>query len=268
VTADLRDSRFAIPRGEFGWWIDGATFEHVDFSGLDLAGLMAIGSKFVACDFAQAKLKKNVSLGAEELSPWPGGGDQRPTVYRGCSFDGADLVSPRGFATVLGAARFEACSFRRARISGWRATRTEFVDCIFEGPIRGCQFHGRDPDPLVPGYPPQARTINEFAGNDFRQADLIDCQFAGGIDITRQHWPTDSDYILIDGVETARIRVDAAIRALDDADQQDTARHAIEMWLPQADDTDQTTQLVRLSWLLHDCPPHTARVLAHALATP
>lgn len=76
VTSDLRHARFAIPRGEAGWWIDGVTFERVDFSGLDLGGFTAIGSEFVDCDFTQTKLKENVTLGAEELSPRPATGDQ------------------------------------------------------------------------------------------------------------------------------------------------------------------------------------------------
>jgi uncharacterized protein YjbI with pentapeptide repeats len=267
ITENLSDVRFAIPRGAAGWRVDGARFERVDFSGLDLEGFRVIGAEFVDCDFSRTKLKDNVDLGGIYLPP-SGESDQRPTIYRRCSFDRADLVS-RVNAHVLGAARFEHCSFAGTRLRGLRATRTEFVGCRFAGRVYACTFFGRPPDHDT-DYPnhPLRRPSNAFADNDFRNADLVDCHFREGIDLTAQHWPSDPDYLLVTDVQAALDRVNGTIAALDDADQQATARFAIELTFRQTDPRLQTTQLVRLSGLRTDGDAQLAQRLFDALQPP
>jgi uncharacterized protein YjbI with pentapeptide repeats len=266
ITAGMTDERFDVPRGAAGWWVDGGTFERVDFSGLDLDGFSAIGAEFSECDFSRTKLKHNVTLGLIHLAD---GGDQRPTIYRRCVFDRADLISSRGTPTVLGAARFEDCNFARARISGWRSENAEFVGCRFEGQLRSCQFHGRDPDlAFHEDGPPLERPTNAFANNDFREADLVDCEFAGGIDVTQQHWPSDPDYIIVRDVQAALGRVNSAIDAMDDAEQKATARAAIDLRFRLVDPLVQTTQVVRLSDLRADGDARIAQSLARALKAP
>jgi uncharacterized protein YjbI with pentapeptide repeats len=267
ITDDLSEQRFDVPRGDAGWWLDGVKLDKVDFSGLDLEGFSAIGSEFVECDFSRAKLKQNVNLGLIHFAD--GGGDQRPTIYRRCVFDRADLISSRGTPTVLGAARFEQCSFARARISNWLLRNAEFVGCRFEGRLYACRFYGRDPDHdrFHPDHPLE-RPTNEFADNDFRNADLVDCEFREGIDVTAQHWPPDPDHLIVTDVQAALDRVNAAIDALDDAEQQATARAAIDLRFDFVDPRVQTTQLVRLSDLrrYHDAP--IAQMLFDALQPP
>ena len=51
-----------------------------------------------------------------------------------------------------------------------------------------------------------------------------DCEFVGGIDISRQSWPADPDYIVVADLERALKRVEQAIDALDSSAQQAAAR--------------------------------------------
>ncbi len=56
-----------------------------------------------------------------------------------------------------------------------------------------------------------ARSRNEFRGNDFRSAEIIDCRFWFGVDIGAQSWPDDPIYLRLDRwperVAAARSRV-------------------------------------------------------------
>ncbi len=220
--------------------------------------------KFVECDFSRARLKQNVNLGLIHFAD--GGGDQRPTIYRRCVFDRADLISSRGTPTVLGASRFEECSFARARISNWLLRNAEFVGCRFEGRLYACRFYGRD-DRFDADQPLQ-RPTNEFVDNDFRNADIVECEFREGIDLTVQHWPSDPDYLIVTDVQAALDRVNTAIDALNDADQQATARAAIGLRFDFVDPRVQTTQLVRLSDLRTDVDARIAQMLFDALQAP
>lgn len=131
---------------------------------------------------------------------------RRPaTVFRECRFDGADLRRAQP-----GQSRFESCSFEEARLDGWVAAAAEFVDCTFAGPLVGVTFHGKPWGRPAQGLDP-ARSINEFRGNDFRRAELIDCAFIRGINLGQQQWPEGDLYITLDRfhprLESARLEI-------------------------------------------------------------
>jgi len=55
------------------------------------------------------------------------------------------------------------------------------------------------------------RQFNEFRGNDFRDAQLMDCVFEGGIDLDANLMPGAPEYVVIrsahDRIERARARM-------------------------------------------------------------
>jgi uncharacterized protein YjbI with pentapeptide repeats len=155
-----------------------AVVTDADLAGIKLASFYAAGSTFDRCDFSGAVLRGG-SLGMP-----PG------ATYRDCVFDRADL---RGVAP--GGARFERCVFTDARLEKWLCFTAEFVGCRFAGRVSEVNFRG-DVFPagsrLAPG-----RVRNEFAGNDFRAAELSGVAFLGGIDLDAQELPDGPRYALI-----------------------------------------------------------------------
>jgi uncharacterized protein YjbI with pentapeptide repeats len=158
-----------------------AAITNVDFRSTSWDDFRANGSTFVGCDFSMARFAHAV------FSHVP-----RQTTYRSCRFDEADLRN-----AFPGDARFENCSFDRARLEDWLSLLAEFVGCHFAGRVQGAVFLGR---PFGPGAEKviRRRRTNEFRDNDFREAELVDCDFRGGIEIRRQLWPTDPAYIYFD----------------------------------------------------------------------
>ena len=166
-------------------WVvmDQAHFERVDFSGQKFDPLAVGSASFVECDFGNAKLV-HASLGS--IVP----GDAQ-SFYRDCRFDGANMRA----LPHIGNARFQRCSFRGAKIEGWRADKAEFVDCVFSGRMYDCRFAGRpwDDDMGV-----TRRSRNEFRGNDFREAQLEAVMFVYGIDLRAQTMPEGERYLRLD----------------------------------------------------------------------
>jgi hypothetical protein len=138
----------------------------------------------------------------------------------------------------LSTSRFERCSFRGTKISGWRSKCAEFVDCFFGATIRNSIFYGRpngcyeeidkanairDSDRILfrtdqvseAEFQREAprRTINEFRGNDFSEADFDYVDLRNGIDVSAQRWPEDKGYVRLDKwparLITARRRLDS-----------------------------------------------------------
>ena len=143
---------------------------------------LAVGN-FVACDFRGLRLD-------EKFAPFF---VTRPrSTFVSCKFDGADLrpISPEG-------TRFEKCSFDDARLDGWTPARAEFVDCRFAGKVVSVTFSGRPAGPGSTRIDP-VRSKNDFRGNDFRDAQLIDTVFVFGIDLGQQRWPEGHDYVRLD----------------------------------------------------------------------
>lgn len=149
-----------------------------DFTGRALPRFSASASVFESCRFDSARLK-SVSFGAGTTM----------STYRNCSFDNADLdVTPGGFA------RFESCTFRGTRIRDWRCFAVELVDCVFTGRIDTAFFNGTVPEEDRRYL---SRSVNEFHGNDFSGADLVDVAFRTGIDLTQQRLPSGPGYVYI-----------------------------------------------------------------------
>ena len=93
--------------------------------------------------------------------------------------------------------RFEKCSFDDARLDGWTPVRAEFVECRFAGKVVSVTFSGRPAGPGSTRIDP-VRSKNDFRGNDFRDAQLIDTVFVFGIDLEQQRWPIGDDYVRLD----------------------------------------------------------------------
>lgn len=131
--------------------------------------------------------------------------------YVDCSFDGARFPS-----VIAGFSRFVRCSFRDVDIKGLGDDHLELVDCVFTGKLRASVFWGAAPQPEAEkryqsdlrffareGRPEPAgyrelarRPSNEFHGNDFSGAELIDVSFRG-IDLVRQRLPTGDGYLYL-----------------------------------------------------------------------
>jgi hypothetical protein len=154
----------------------------VDFSGRVFDVFTAEGSIFQSCDFRRTRFH----AGSFAIA--------RQSVYRDCIFEASDLRH-----IELDQARFERCTFDQALIDDWASDAAEFIDSRFATTLRQCRFAGRpwgpweERDRLQP-----LRTRNEFRGNDFRFATVIDCSFVYGIDVTDQRWPGGEDYVLLD----------------------------------------------------------------------
>lgn len=173
-----------------------AVLEDVDFARAAFDELGARGCVFVRCQFQGIAFEpKRQSLFSARSQ----------NVFRECRFDGSDLhrVQP-------GQARFERCSFVGANIDNWTAYCAEFVDCVFGGTIVGARFHGRPWGPDAATLDPQ-RAINDFRGNDFRQAELARTAFVNGIDVQAQRWPEKGDYLYLDRIHQRITRTHAEI---------------------------------------------------------
>lgn len=150
----------------------------VDFSHQAIDPVFLYDSQFDRCDFS------GVTFGAGQISGW----DDERTIYTDCTFDRADLREP-----TFMEARFVRCSFVGARLDGVHLGCVEFVDCRFEGRMRNLQFWGTADD-----CEDEGRTVNEFRGNDFTNADLRGSEFRGGIDMTAQALPSGPEYVYLD----------------------------------------------------------------------
>lgn len=188
-----------------------ATLANVDFARASFDRLAPSGCLFLSCDFRNVKLDRRMHALFKA---------KRRNIFRDCRFDGADMtqIDP-------GPSRFEQCSFVGASLNGWSATTAEFVDCRFAGRITHVRFYGKPFGPAADDIEPR-RDVNEFAGNDFRDAELLDVAFLMGIDLAKQVWPEGEDYVHLDRIHQRLTRSRAEIIRWKDLD----ARHqALEM---------------------------------------
>jgi hypothetical protein len=171
------------------------TVRDADFRRVTFDQFAPEGCTFEHCDFSRQTLDRRYQ---------PLFSSRRQSVFRDCSFDGADLTGVRP-----GQARFERCSFDDAILDAWESFTAEFIDCTFAGRVANVRFYGRpwgaNADKLDP-----ARTTNAFTGNDFRRADLMGVTFIHGIDITKQRWPDGPEYVILDRIHQrlAKVRVE------------------------------------------------------------
>ena len=184
-----------------------SNLEGGDFSGRRLSYLSVVGARLTHCRFERMRIEQ----------AYLGSGGAAST-YVGCSFDGSSFD-----ILFAGFARFERCSFRNANIGKWKGETAELVDCVFTGRIKQAVFWGRfphDPERAIEsdarmaekfGPGPQTdeyralmrRPRNEFRGNDFSGADLVDVAFRGSIDLTAQRLPEGGDYLYLPNAAAA-----------------------------------------------------------------
>lgn len=169
--------------GQGAIFFDRVTLREVDFRKASFESLAPSGCVFEGCDFRETVFD-------HRLLPLF---TSRPrSVFRDCRFDGADLRRAAPHQS-----RFERCSFARSRLDEWSALTAEFIDCTFAGDVVGVTFHGkpwgREAEWLDP-----PRTVNEFRGNDFSAAELVECAFVRGIALQLQRWPVGESYVRLD----------------------------------------------------------------------
>lgn len=136
------------------------------------------------------------------------------TLFLECTFRGA--VFQKGVSPFL--ARFERCSFDRAKIEEWFTFCAEFVDCSFAGArIIGSRFFGTPSECYGWLQFRHRRKRNEFSGNDFSEAELIDTMFSAGIDLDAQRLPTSPEYLRINDAQRRIAEARARIGSWDAA---------------------------------------------------
>jgi len=197
VGGQRRGGRFKAPRHTLVEF-EAADFEQVDFSGTRIDDFVAERSTFRACDFSRMR------IGAGTM-----GADAR-TAYIECHFDRARLA---GVDALF--ARFERCSFDHADLKQFSAVNAEFVDCHFAGRVESVGFAGA-PDPNLAHWIREVRTKSEFRGNDFTQAELIDCTFGRGVDLSAQKLPESNAYIRLDRIRERIPRTRAKVSTWQD----------------------------------------------------
>lgn len=157
--------------------LDHVHLDSADFSRRSLSMFGSVGSRLVKCRFDNAQID-DASFGAgREMSE-----------YIECSFDGLRFWHGSGFA------RFVRCSFKDIDVQNWLCFGTEMIDCVFSGRMKRCIFNGT---PMEEQRTFLGRERNEFHGNDFSGADLVDVAFRTGIDLTKQRLPSGPQYLYL-----------------------------------------------------------------------
>jgi hypothetical protein len=210
IQDDLSNARFEFSAGgddtaenmEFRL----VTFTKVDFSGLRFHGFVPAGSTFIGCNFTRT-IFETVHLGMAQVqrdlrTPIKPKDPRYPqTVFRDCDFTEASFDADNFY---IGNIRFERCRFMNARLNRMRSSTGEFVDCVFAGKLIEVGFSAQ---PSKPDLARIGRSRNEFRGNDFRQAEMYDCDFSGGVDLDAQMLPTGPAYARLRRMRDCVVRV-------------------------------------------------------------
>ncbi|MGH2491239.1 MAG: pentapeptide repeat-containing protein [Candidatus Limnocylindria bacterium] len=174
-----------------------ATLTAVDFRRARFDKFSLGGCLFDRCDFRGVKLGSRLAPLFIALPR---------SVFRDCTFDGADLRR-----ALLGQSRFERCTFDDAHIDGISAEAAEFLDCRFAGPLDDLTFYGTPSGPEAKRLDPPRRR-NEFRGNDFRDAELLDVAFIAGVDMDRQRFPDDELHVRVEDFQRRLAKAHAEIK--------------------------------------------------------
>jgi hypothetical protein len=159
-------------------FLDHLSLRDADYSGRVLLRFGAFGSRLEHCRFENARFD-DCSFGE----------GRETSEYIECSFDGLCFGHSNG-----GFSRFVRCSFRNVNLRDWFCFSAEFIDCIFTGRLKKCIFNGTVPEDDRQWV---GREWNEFHGNDFSGADLVDVAFRTGIDLEQQRLPTGPEYLYL-----------------------------------------------------------------------
>jgi uncharacterized protein YjbI with pentapeptide repeats len=167
------------------------------------------------------------------------GGGHSQSMYTDCIFEDCDFVFG-----VIGNARFSRCRFNRCRLSHIFGTTLEMIDCSFpETRIEQAVFHGTS---RATESGEAKRERNEFTGNDFSTADLVDVGFRGGIDLTKQVLPTGRDFVFVADMGRAST-VAQEIAELDSGSPDAKRARSIQKMLDFLSSSGQKQALLRLS---------------------
>ena len=174
--------------------LSGQRLVGADFGNTSLKQFSAEGSRFEGCRFDGAVIE-SASFGAGRLV----------SEYVECTFDGAKLrMGPGGYA------RFVDCSFEQTQIEHWFCFAVELVGCTFSGRLKKVVFNGSVRSDL---QGEAGRQANQFEGNDFSRARLIDVGFRTGVDLTRQRLPSGEEYTYLGDAAAAVRRARTAYNA-------------------------------------------------------
>src|SRR6266849_97539 len=200
---DLSNARFAFSAGREGKAehveFRRVTFTNVDFSGLSFHCFMPAGSTFVGCNFSRATFE-SVHLGLAQVqrdlrTPIKPNAPRYPqTTFRNCEFSETKFNEDNFY---IGNVRFDRCRFENARLNRMGSSTGEFVDCVFVGKLIQVGFAAR---PSREAAARIGRAFNEFRGNDYRETQMYDCSFSGGIDLDAQLLPSGPEYVRLSRV--------------------------------------------------------------------
>jgi uncharacterized protein YjbI with pentapeptide repeats len=180
--------------------INRATLRGVDFRKARFDKFSLAGCLFISCDFRAIRFDSRYQ---PLLAALP------QSTFRDCRFDGADMRHIRpAFA------RFERCTFDDTAIDGWKTEASEFVGCRFAGALGTVTFYGKPVGPSGRAIPLE-RKHNDFAENDFRDADLDHVIFTLGIDLSTQRLPISERYVYLDRFPQRLTRASAEIQRWD-----------------------------------------------------
>ncbi|MGC2028528.1 MAG: hypothetical protein WA642_00760 [Steroidobacteraceae bacterium] len=201
----------------------------VVFENVRWDAISVIASNLVGCTFKDVHAE-SVNLG-EGLTQ---------STYTDCIFEGCNFAFG-----AIGNVRLARCSFNRCRLFNFIGTKLEMIDCTFpETRIQKAVFH-RIFHSAVPGH--IARDSNEFSGNDFSAANLIDVDFRGGIELEKQVLPGGSEYIFVADThlasELAHELIAEVVQGSPDAKRLQSIRRMLE----RDHSTGQKQQLLRLT---------------------
>jgi hypothetical protein len=132
-----------------------------------------------------------------------------------------------------GEARFERCTFDEAKIAKWMTHCAEFVECRFATRIVDSVFSAAPRNCSV------RRKHNEFKGNDFSRAELVDTVFVGGIDLDDQKLPAGDGYVRIRNAQDRLDRARASVEEWEDPDERRLALVEIEALSRFAEDQEE-----------------------------
>lgn len=206
--------------------VDRQELTGADFSGRRLRRATVVGSRLRSCLFQKVRIE-NAALGS----------GPEPSEYLDCVFDGARI------SHAFGRARFVRCSFQDVILRDWNSTAFELVDCTFSGRLRNSVFYGHPDNLYVPSGDP---TRNEFHGNDFSAADLVQVEFRWGIDLSRQRLPDGPDYVYLPDLPAALARARGEVEGWPDDDRRRRARILLSTFEREVG-LGQTQHLMRLS---------------------
>jgi hypothetical protein len=170
-----------------------------DFRGLELIQFSAEGVSLERCAF-DGSVIRSASFGAGRAT----------SEYVDCSFSGAKIhMGPGGYA------RFVNCTFENVAIDSWFCFAVELVGCVFSGQLRKAVFNG--------SVPPEKRDVagrstNQFEGNDFSRAKLLDVAFRTGIDLSEQRLPSGPEYRYLADAPSVVRRARSVFNTLADPD--------------------------------------------------